>query len=221
MTTWEKMLREFENSKISEKVKFPQEGTQKGEVLKFYWENKGIVLTKKQIEKEVCERMGIATKDLQSVRHLGKQDGFNILQQGSVFQGTKLNRGCYVFLGFDNINNYYSLRRRDESDLDWTDIKERFDYRCATCGEKEGHTHRKTGEMTTLQKGHMDPSKEMDNSNIVPQCSYCNQLYGNRFVFDSVGNIKLPTTEGVLLMPESLKRQIFSELKKEFIMEDS
>mgnify|MGYP001304370254 CR=1 FL=1 len=219
MTDWNKMLQDFNKSNIKGKVKLPKQSTQKGETLLFYWQNKGKILQKETIEKVVCERLGIPTKDIQSARHLAKQNGFNILQQGSVYNGAVLARGTYVFLGFDKLNPYYALTRRDESDLDWSEIKKKFDYSCATCGCKEGRPHRKTTELTTLQKGHMDPSKTMDNDNIIPQCSYCNQLYGNRFVFDKVGNVKSMTLEGVLGLPEQQRIKLIRKLKESLTRE--
>jgi hypothetical protein len=216
MTNYDKMLEEFNSSPIKGKIdSFPKRKTQKGEVLLYYWENVGTILTKEQIEKEVCSRLNKPTKDLQSVRHLAKQDGFNILQQGCLYKGQKLKRGCYVFLGFNKLNEYYSIRRRDESDLDWADIKKNHGFKCLTCGEKEGTKHRKTGQITRLEKGHRDPSKDMSNNNIIPQCSYCNQYYGNRFVFDNFGNVKSPTIEGVLSMSAEEKKILLEKLRRE------
>lgn len=215
MTNYDKMVKDFESSPIKQMLVFPKKQSQKGQVLLYYWENKGKILTKQQIEKQVCSRMKKPTKDLQSVRHLAKQDGFNILQQGCMYNGEKLKRGHYVFLGFDKVNPYYSIKRRDESDLDWDEIKKLHKFKCLTCGEKEGVKHRKTGHITKLEKGHKDPSKDMSNDNIIPQCSYCNKLYGNRFVFDKLGNVKNPTIEGVFSMPIDQQKILLEKLRRE------
>lgn len=216
MTDWDKMVQEFRNSAIKDKVRLPRKGTQNGEVLLYYWQNKNKILLKENIERVVCDRLGIPTKDIQAVRHLGKQNGFDILQQGSIHNGQKLRRGSYVFKGFGSVNSYWGLTRRDESDLDWANLKEKFNHCCATCGSKEGRPHKKTKEITVLQKGHMNPLLEMTNDNIIPQCSYCNQVYKDKFVFDSVGNVKEPTVAAILSLPEDQKIEIMNVLFEQF-----
>ena len=216
--TWEQLTKEFNNSKAQRKgLKLPRQNTQKGEVLLFYWQNKGKILLKKDIEKVVCERMGIPSKDLQECRHLAKQNGFNILQEGAQYNGKKLKGGEYVFISFDTVNEYWSVKRRDESDLDFSKLKKKFNNTCATCGAKEGRQHRYTNQAVKLEKGHMDPTLPMTKDNIIPQCSHCNKVYKDNFVFGLTGFVKKPTVEGVKnTLNNKEKKKLYLQLKKEF-----
>ena len=75
MKTYKDLLKEYENSDLPELgVKLPRQNTQKGQVLLYLYQQLGRVVTKAQAEKVVCERLNIQSKDLQSLRHLGKQD---------------------------------------------------------------------------------------------------------------------------------------------------
>lgn len=192
MLTYKNMLEEAKKSKNFKLFKFPTEETQAGKCLLYYYNNMNKIISKKDIEKYVCNELGIASRDIQAVRHLAKQNGFNILQGGrDVFhEGKNVKKGHYVFLGFEKMNPYFSLSRREEKDLDFKKLKAKFNNCCATCGSVENKPHRKTKEPTLLEKGHMDPREPMTMSNIIPQCSYCNQIYKDKFVFDRFGNIK-------------------------------
>ena len=197
--SYEKMKKDFESSNISlDGVKLPKKHSQKAQTLLFLWENKNKLVSKPEAEKQVFQRMGTARRDLQSLRHLGKQDGFNILQGGEIFRGNKIPRGHYVFVGFEKTNRFWNFSRRSETDLDWAQKKASYSNSCATCGEKEGKTHRYTGEVVVLQKGHMDPEKEMNDDNIIPQCRHCNSVAKDMFVFDKYGKVKKMTKQGIL-----------------------
>jgi len=212
---WRKMCEEFNNSPIKNRIKkLPCQDSAKGQTLLAFWENKNKVVTKRYMEVTVYGRLGRPTKDLQSVRHLGKQNGFDILQHPCKHNGRQLRRGEYVFTGFNKTNEYWEASRRNESDLDWVSLKKEYGNRCATCGSKEGQKHFKTKEPTRLEKGHMDPSKPMSNKNIIPQCSYCNRLYRDKFKFDRHGNIKSPTPQAILGLTEEEKREIYNLLER-------
>jgi uncharacterized protein YuzB (UPF0349 family) len=43
--------------------------------------------------------------------------------------------------------------------------------------------------VTKLQKGHMDPDKDLTEDNCVPQCGFCNQRYKDKAVFDKRGQV--------------------------------
>ena len=189
-------------------VKLPSEHTQKGQTLLFLYENKEKVISKEMAEKCVFSRMNRQPKDLQSLRHLGKQDGFNILQGGQEYGGTLLRRGEYVFLGFDKPNEFWGFTRRDETNLDWSSLKNKYSHSCATCGALEGKGHRYTKQVVVLEKGHMDPSKPMSDDNIIPQCKDCNKVAKNDLVFDQYGRVRKLTIEGIL------KRQSTNDLRK-------
>jgi hypothetical protein len=72
---------------------------------------------------------------------------------------------------------------------DWDALKAEYDYCCASCGAKENEPHRYHERNVTLEKGHMDPRKDMSTGNIIPQCNFCNKHYSNKAVFDRYGRV--------------------------------
>jgi len=194
-------------------VILPTEGTQRAITLLYFFSNQGKVVTKSEVEIFVCGSLNTPTKDIQDCRHLSKQCGFNILQGGNFFGEYRLKRGEYCFVGFDAPNKYFSIKRRAE-DLDFDEIKSKYKYVCATCGSKEGTIHRYSGKVVFLQKGHKNPHLGMDNSNIIPQCDYCNARARNLFVFDDFGFPKYMTIEGLSSIPSEIREEYIKELRR-------
>ncbi len=214
--SFQKMKIDFEKSPLPSKgIKLPREGSQAAQTLLYLWKNKGKIVYKSDAEKEICSKLNIQVRDIQSLRHLSKQKGFDILQGGSVFKNKRLPRGTYVFLGFDRPNKFWSLSRRQEN-LDWKSIKIKYQNSCATCGAVEGKTHRFTGSVVVLEKGHKDPTKPMNEQNIIPQCKDCNKVAKDHIIFDEFGRTRCLTVEGV--MTRCSKAQL-KELKKRLIKE--
>jgi hypothetical protein len=149
----------------------------------------GLVVKKKDVERDVFAERKENPKDLQDLRHLSKQNGFNILQGGYDYKGRLLKKGEYVLVGFETSNEFWSFKRRDNSKLDWEPMKKEYDYKCATCGSSEGKPHRYTQKIVVLEQGHMNPEKPMTNENIIPQCSECQTYYKDRAVFDKLGRV--------------------------------
>lgn len=215
--SWKNLQKEFLASPISEKINLPSFNSQKGQALLYLFQNKGRVVKKSAAERVICSRMNIPTKDIQSLRHLSKQDGFNILQGGACYDSGFLKRGEYLFVDFNDTCKYWEMNRRDESDLDFSSLKEKFEHKCATCGEEEGTLHRYTGEKVKLEKGHMNPGKPMTDENIIPQCGFCNKIYKDSFEFGMTGFVKKPTVKGVLsTMSNEEQKEILSLLKEKF-----
>ena len=214
MKTYKDLLKEYENSDLSELgVKLPRQNTQKGQVLLYLYQQLGRVVTKAQAEKVVCERLNIQSKDLQSLRHLGKQDGFNILQAGSASGGGyKLKRGEYMLMDLKTVNPYFDISRRDESNLDFQELKKRYRYTCATCGTVEGKKHRYSDEVAMLEKGHKDPARTMENFNIIPQCQLCNKVAKDNWVFDDYGRVTRITPQGLLVRHSKIQKIEFLEV---------
>ena len=175
---------EFEKSPLPNLgVKFPGEGSQKAKVLVYFYNHLGSVVTKKEVQ----EGIGGSTQD---VRHIGKQQGFHVLQGGHIYQGRVLKRGTYVLVDFETVNEFWSFKRRNTSNLDFDFLKKVYDYMCATCGGLEGEPHRYTQRIIVLEKGHMDPREEITNENSIPQCNDCQTYYKARAVFDKLGRVK-------------------------------
>ena len=208
--SWKQLKEEYDKSGLAIKgVKLPNPDSQKGQTLLYLYQNMGRAVTKSEAEQTICSRMNLPTKDIQSLRHLSKQDGFNILQGGATYDGYTLKRGEYMLVDLYSTNTYWKVSRRDESDLDFNSLKKKFGHKCATCGEREDTMHRYTGQRVKLEKGHMDPTKPMTDDNIVPQCGYCNQVYKGNFVFGATGFVKKPTVQGIVnLMSREEKNQL-------------
>lgn len=131
------------------------------------------------------------TNDVQQARHLAAQKGWWI-NSGTRGNGkVELKPGTYQLISLEKPYPDFNKIKRDESDVDWEKIKEEYDYRCATCGSKEGeqHFHWKNA-ITQLQKAHKDPRKNLHSRNIIPQCQFCNRAYKNFWVFDDKGRIR-------------------------------
>jgi len=165
-------------------------GTQKADTLVYLANHMGEVVKKRDVERDVFGARGVNSKDLQELRHLGKQVGFNVLQGGQLYQGLVLKKGTYVLVDFKTVNEFWSFKRRNTSNLDFNSLKKEYDYKCATCGGLEGEEHRYTGKIIVLEKGHMDPREEITNENSIPQCNDCQTYYKDRAVFDKQGRVR-------------------------------
>jgi hypothetical protein len=167
---WEKYLKPYG-------VKFNfKESSNKHKVLNFLYENITVWFHKS----EIAENIGYKGPDLQEPRHLGKQSGWYVEQDG---------KGNYRLVTIKEPHPSFAAKKRlnELNTSDFAVMKSAYDYRCATCGEKEGKRHRFEHGKVVLEKGHMDPRKDMSPENIIPQCNYCNKFYGDRFVFDRFG----------------------------------
>lgn len=213
MKTYKDLLYEYENSDLPRLgVNLPGQDTQKGQVLLYLYQQLGRVVTKAEAEKVVCERLNIQSKDLQSLRHLGKQDGFNILQAGSLSAGYKLKRGEYMLVDLKTVNPYFDISRRDERNLDFQELKKRYRHACATCGTQEGKRNRYTDEAAILEKGHKDPARAMENFNIIPQCQLCNKVAKDNWIFDDYGRVTRITPQGLLARHNKAQKIEFLEV---------
>jgi len=155
-----------------------REGSNKYKTLMALYDNIGEWLSKTQIAELICYT-GV---DLQEPRHLGKQSGFYVEQDG---------KGNYRLVTTKEPHPSFAAKKRlnELNTSDFKVMKEAYDNKCATCGEKEGTRHRFEHGKVVLEKGHMDPRKDMSPENIIPQCNFCNKFYGDKFVFDRQGRI--------------------------------
>ena len=135
--------------------------------------------------------------DVQQARHLSMQSGWNILSGTRGDNKEKVPAGSYKLVDLENPYPAFVLERREGFTGNWEEIKEIYNYRCASCGSKEneGHLFRK-GIKVKLQKGHMNPALPLQKGNIIPQCQICNRPDRNRWIYDKTGRvIKIAETD--------------------------
>lgn len=130
--------------------------------------------------------------DVQQGRHLGKQKGWYIISgTRNDLADTKIPNGSYKLVSLKEAHpSFIKDRRTGVQTNDFNRLKEEYGYRCAVCGSKEGENHFiRKGEKVTLQKGHMDPNKDLVVGNIIPQCQICNRADRNRWIYDATGRV--------------------------------
>ncbi|MDO5824269.1 hypothetical protein [Methanobrevibacter sp.] len=159
--------------------------------------------------------------DVQAGRMLGKQSGWYIIsgKRGDPeCSHYNVNSGEYCLISVEEpYPNFDSLRREIElTEDDWENLKEDYDYRCATCGSKEGEKNYRYGNITKLQKGHIDPNKPLTIVNIIPQCEMCNAIEKDNFVYTKRGRIrKISNAKFVLKSNKKVKEEMFELLKED------
>jgi hypothetical protein len=135
------------------------------------------------------------TNDVQSGRHLGMQRGFYIV---SSRRGNYLPEGApppkgdsYLLVTLEKPHPAFVPKRRSpNTDSDFEAVKQRYDYRCATCGSREGEMNlRYKNQRTQLQRGHRNPKLPLEGDNIIPQCQFCNRADRNYWVYDERGRV--------------------------------
>lgn len=135
---------------------------------------------------ELVELIGYTGNDLQTPRHLWNSSGWFV-------ESNKRGGGnlAYRLVTVKEPSpNWIPVKRTQGLNVsDWSDLKAEYDNSCASCGTKENEPHRYFKRKVVLEKGHMDPRKDMSMGNIIPQCNFCNKHYGNKYVFDRMGRV--------------------------------
>lgn len=131
------------------------------------------------------------TPDVQQGRHLGKQNGYNILSGTRGNINSDIQPGYYKLVTLENPYPDYSPTRRTGIKASTFDIiKNKYKNKCAVCGSEEGRPHNfRTNEITKLQMGHMDPSLPLEEGNIIPQCQVCNRPDREKWIYDRFGRV--------------------------------
>ncbi|OGH42001.1 MAG: hypothetical protein A3H79_00210, partial [Candidatus Levybacteria bacterium RIFCSPLOWO2_02_FULL_36_8b] len=130
------------------------------------------------------------TNDVQQARHLGAQAGWWIVAGGRDNIVLKIGRGSYQLYTLEQPYPGFKKGHRISETDSWDEIKEKYNFRCATCGSQENKPHLHwPATRTILQKAHMDPNKPLVAGNIIPQCQKCNRGDRNRWVCDDKGRV--------------------------------
>ncbi|MCK4745027.1 hypothetical protein KAS41_03110 [Candidatus Parcubacteria bacterium] len=156
--------------------------------------------------------------DVQQARHLGAQSGWWIVAGGRDNIVLAIKKGFYQLYTLEQPYPSFKKGHRINDTCNWKELKERYGYRCATCGSREGEPHfHWSGTKTKLQKSHKDPSKPLVAGNIIPQCQKCNRADRNRWVYDDKGRvIKLANPSFVKNFDKEVRWKIYKILHKEF-----
>ena len=157
------------------------------------------------------------TPDVQDARHLAAQKGWFIASGGRDNRDVALERGEYKLITLKKpYPNFHG--HRIEQTADWEELKKRYRYKCATCGSIEGKPNiHWPNTITRLQKGHMDPNKELVSGNIIPQCEKCNRADRNYWVYDERGRvIKLANPIVIKKSDERVRWTVYKLLYQEF-----
>jgi len=156
--------------------------------------------------------------DVQQARHLGAQSGWWIVAGGRDNIVISIPRGSYQLHTLEKPYPGFKLEHRISDTSNWEQIKKSYNYRCATCGSKEGEPHfHWPATKTKLQKAHMDPNKSLITGNIIPQCQKCNRADRNRWVYDNKGRvIKLADASFVKNFDKEVQLKLYRILYKKF-----
>ena len=155
--------------------------------------------------------------DVQEGRHLAAQKGFYIAS-GRRNDVHRVPDGCYKLITLEEPYPGFMQERRFSESLDWEGLKAEYDYRCATCGSKEGElSFRWPARITVLEKAHMDPNMELTDDNAIPQCSACNRGDRNRWVYDRKGRVISVANPAVITScDEDVQFEVYKLLYKKY-----
>lgn len=158
------------------------------------------------------------TNDVQQARHLGAQAGWWIVAGGRDNIVLDIKRGSYQLYTLEQPYPGFKYGHRITETDNWEQIKEKYHYRCATCGSEENKHHLHwPATKTVLQKAHMNPIKPLVTGNLIPQCQKCNRGDRNRWVYDEKGRvIKLANPEVIKSCSKEVKKGVYQILYSEF-----
>ena len=159
----------------------------------------------------------------QQVRHLGTQMHWNVLNRGASIpdEDEKVPSAYYYLVSIDQPNPtllFDELKRKGRlAAKDFEELKIVYNNCCATCGRKEGSLDERFNNVEiVLQQGHMDPSKELNLTNTIPQCQYCNQTYRDDFCFNEYGRVVAVYNPYVVLKsPKPIQDEMITILTEE------
>lgn len=161
-------------------VKLPPKSSRKWVWLAMLHYHRGGKVHKDEISDAVQKIFPGSGRD-QQARHL-KRDGWNVAGDKGFHSLVDASAPSPEF------ETDKTRRRGRLSASDFDGIKKAFNNCCVTCGAAEGEPNIRYGK---VQQGHQDPDAPADlQSNIIPQCQFCNRAYRRDFVFDDKGRAK-------------------------------
>jgi len=156
------------------------------------------------------------TNDVQQARHLAMQKGWYIASGTRGNSGVELSSGEYQLI---TLEKPYPGFIPEGLEVDgWEKLKELYDFRCATCGSKEGESNINYPQtITKLQRAHIDPNRPLERGNIIPQCEKCNRADRNNWVYDKRGRVvKLANSRVITRSDDRVRWEVYKILHKEF-----
>lgn len=209
----------------------------------FLYANMGIVVHKSHVQKFV-NRYVKEAGDQQS-RHLGPQAGYNVVRNNELTSkgdsldilGIEIYKNCPTLKGvsistggrsgwimledFIKAHKGWAIAQAKRNPAiagkSWESKKAVYEYRCATCGAKEGEVSYIDNKVVTLDKGHMDPTKKLSLENTIPQCMTCNGQYRDKAVFNEQGRVvACASTELVDKSSEEVQVKILQKLMDKY-----
>lgn len=194
------ILNEYKNNLKEYNVKMPKlyssgKFTLSALVLVYLYSKIGKIVSKQELT-DYLRTMGYDVNDVQQARHLAQQSGWYILsgtRKDYECENLGIKSGEYMLKTIkEPYPSYKKLKRTEILNANsWDELKKIYNYRCATCGSKEGEpNYLYPASITTLQQGHKDPSKSLTIDNTIPQCPFCNRASRNYFVFDNKGRVE-------------------------------
>lgn len=222
---WEKYLKkeEVKLPKLENKGRFTKDALTLVFLANGYPHNKPV--TKSELTEFIREFYPDIT-DVQQARHLGRQKGWYIVssQRGNhlevldkiTLKNLKVPEEPFYYL-VSLEKPYPKFKKRSIlKEKDFEELKKYFNYRCVTCGSKEGEKNFKNpARITKLQKAHKNPRNP--EAGFIPQCEECNRSYRDWFVFDDEGKIKtIANPDVVLRADEEVQWEIYKKLYKKY-----
>ena len=183
VSSYETLKKHHKQYLSKEGVKLPRMNSILGCTLTILYQNLGGFLHIDTIKEKVREYRPLRGGDPVQIRHLSTQNGWYLKKKGKFHHALVTN--CHPIPGFNSKKRLSTL-----DDAEWKELKEEYQNMCVNCGSKEGEPLRwKRTVACKLQKGHMDPRKDLTYDNCIPQCSFCNQQYKNKAVFNERGMV--------------------------------
>lgn len=186
--------------------------------LVFLYKNIGRLVSKNAISDFVRQYKEVSGD--QQVRHLSSQHGWYVLGQHDIIPWESdpqvVPSGYYLMVSLKEPHPNATVQKRKEnlSAKTFSELKQKYNLRCATCGAKEGEIDRRTGKIIKLQKGHKNPTLPLRITNAIPQCQYCNQTLKDTFCYDEFGVPKwISDPKFVLRSPISVQQKMLECLK--------